>query len=201
MIEDYNTMKAVDTLRKGGIVIYPTDTAFGIGCRIDSRDSVDRLFKLRKRSVHHAVPVLVSSFDMALRYFLNPSPIVMSLAQKYWPGALTIVSNCDIDQIYSPIRGGTGKIGLRMPNHTIPLSLTKLLGVPILGPSANFHGEKTPYAFNELDKALIELVDFVIPGECTTKQASTVVDCAFDPITIVRAGAIQLTESDLKRSI
>lgn len=193
--------KAADTLRQGGIVIYPTDTAFGIGCRIDSRDSVDRLFRIRRRNVDHAMPVLVSSLDMALSYFLHPPAIAVSLAQKYWPGALTIVSKCDTDRIYSPIRGGTEKIGLRMPNHTIPLSFIHLLGVPILGPSANFHGDTTPFVFEDLDKKLMDLVDYVIPGECTIKQASTVVDCSTDPITIVRTGAIQLADSDMNRFI
>ncbi|MBI5613869.1 threonylcarbamoyl-AMP synthase [Candidatus Gottesmanbacteria bacterium] len=189
--------KAVKVFQSGGIIIYPTDTAFGIGCRIDSKESVDRLFKLRKRSVDHATPVLVSSIDMARTYFLNPPKVVFTLMEKYWPGALTIISFCDSHKVYSPIRGGTGNIGLRMPNHKIPLTLIRQLGVPILGPSANFHGDKTPYVYEKLDARLTALVDLVVPGTCVVKQASTVVDCTKNPVVIVRTGAVQLLEEDV----
>lgn len=189
-------IKAGEVLKNGGIVIFPTDTAFGIGCRIDSKESVDRLFFLRKRKKDHATPVLVSSVAMAKRYFSTDRGIVSNLMKKYWPGALTIISECRRDEIYAPVRGGTGNIGLRMPDHVVPLSIIGDLHVPILGPSANFHGEKTPYFFSDLDKKLMSLVDFVIPGECTVREASTVVDCTYNPIHIVRLGAVQLSEED-----
>ena len=190
--------RAVEILRVGGIIIFPTDTAFGIGCRIDSQQSVDRLFSLRKRSLDHATPVLVSSIDMALRYFAELKEPVLRLMKKYWPGALTIVSNCHVDQIYSPIRGGKGNIGLRMPDHPLTLSIIRELGVPILGPSANFHGENTPFQFEAVDQRLKDLVDFVVPGNCTVRMASTVVNCSTIPISIVRQGAVQLSEDDLR---
>jgi len=183
-------------LKNGGIVIFPTDTAFGIGCRIDNKDSVDRLFLLRKRKRDHAMPVLVSSIAMAERYFSADRGIVTRLMNAYWPGALTIISECRRDKIYAPIRGCTGNIGLRMPDHVIPLTIIEALQVPILGSSANFHGEKTPYLFSDLDHSLIGLVDFVVPGECTVKQASTVVDCTVIPIRTVRYGAVRLKERD-----
>ena len=198
MSQKEDIKKAVKILHDGGIIIFPTDTAFGIGCRIDSKGSVDRLFALRKRSIDHATPVLVSSIDMALRYFAEHKELVLSLMKKYWPGALTIVSTCHTDQIYSPIRGGKENIGLRMPDHPVPLFIIRELGVPILGPSANFHGEKTPFLFEALDQRLMDLVDFVVPGDCAVRRASTVVDCSTIPISIVRQGAVQLSEDDMK---
>lgn len=179
-------------LHNDGIIIFPTDTAFGIGCRIDRVRAVDRLFKLRKRPLTQATPVLVSSEEMALSYFDNPSDIVRRLMKNYWPGALTIVAKCKKELIYSPIRGGTGTVGLRMPNHEVLLSIIKEAGVPILGPSANFHGEPTPYRFEDLDIEFTKLVDFVVPGECSVKEASTVVDCSVDPYKIIRLGAVKL---------
>jgi L-threonylcarbamoyladenylate synthase len=168
---------AVKILNNGGIVIFPTDTAFGIGCRMDTPDSVNRLFEIRKRPKSQATPVLVDSIEMALAYFDNPSNIVRHLMSVYWPGALTIVAPCKSDQIYSPIRGASNKVGLRMPNNQTILSLIGETGVPILGPSANFHGSTTPYAYEDLDSKLLTLVDYVLPGECSIKEASTVVDC------------------------
>ncbi len=189
---DRNVQKAVEVLKKGGIVIYPTDTAFGIGCRIDDHKAVDRLFTIRKRPLTQATPVLVASIEMSLAYLSSPSVIVRRLMNEYWPGALTIVAPCKKNLIYSPIRGGWKNLGVRMPDHEAALSIIRGVGVPILGPSANFHGEPTPHWIADLNKELINLVDFVVPGECTLKEASTVVDCSTEPYTIIRQGAVKL---------
>ena len=182
--------KAVEIVRNGGIIIFPTDTAFGIGCRMDDRRAVDRLFSVRRRPRTHAVPVLVSSIAMALTYFKDPSPVVRRLMDTHWPGALTIVFTCTKNDVYSPIRGGLECIGLRMPDHIVPLSLIDGIGMPILGPSANFHSHPTPYTYDSIDPKLKELADFVVPGECRLGIVSTVVDCTDDPFRIVRQGAI-----------
>lgn len=184
--------EAIAVLIQGGIVMYPTDTAFGIGCRIDRPESVDRLFRLRRRPMTQAMPVLVDSKAIALAYFDHPNHIVRRFMKDYWPGALTIVAHCKKNLVYSPIRGGGDTIGLRMPDHKTALALIRGLGVPLLGPSANFHDDPTPYAFDDLSLELIKLVDFVIPGICTIKQASTVVDCSVDPHKIIRQGAVTL---------
>jgi len=184
--------KAIEILTGGGIVIFPTDTAFGIGCRIDDRQAVDRLFRIRERPCTQATPVLVSSKEEALKYWDNPSERAKQFMDTYWPGALTIIAPCKKNFIYSPIRGGGNTIGLRMPNHDGLLEVIRSVGVPILGPSANIHGKKTPYAESDLDSTLVTMVDFVLPGICLIGSASTVVDCSTDPYTIVREGAITL---------
>ncbi len=192
---DNHIQNAIRVLLEGGIVIYPTDTAFGIGCRIDAPKSVDRLFALRKRPDTQAMPVLVDSMEMALSYLDHPKDIVRHLMQTFWPGALTIVSGCDIDRIYSPIRGQGATIGVRMPDHPTTLRLIGGTRVPILGSSANFHGKKTPFLYEDLDPQLIALVDYVVPGACHAGNASTVVDATTVPLTIVRQGAVVLPEN------
>lgn len=188
-------IKAIKILKDGGIVIFPTDTAFGIGCRMDDRKAVDRLFAIRRRPLSQAAPVLVASETMGLPYYLNPPEIVRRLMQKYWPGALTIIAKCKKNLVYSPIRGAGETIGLRMPNHDAALALIRGVGMPILGPSANFHGSPTPYRYEDLDPEFVKLVDFVVPGEAGSRYAgpSTVVDCSVRPYKIVRQGAIVLT--------
>jgi L-threonylcarbamoyladenylate synthase len=189
--------KAIEMLKGGGIVIYPTDTAFGIGCRIDDRKAVDRLFEIRKRPWTQAMPVLVDSAETALAYLSSPSQIVRRLMKEHWPGALTIVARGKIELVYSPIRGGGDTIGLRMPDHSTILAIIKGVGVPILGPSANFHGEKTPYRFEDLDPELIKLVDYVVSaqGGSALGGPSTVVDCTAHPYRIIRQGAVHLPET------
>jgi L-threonylcarbamoyladenylate synthase len=184
--------KAIQTFKEGGIVIYPTDTAFGIGCRIDDEKAVDRLFAIRMRPRTQASPVLVSSILQALPYLDSPSDIVRHLMKTYWPGALTIIAPCKKNKIYSPIRGDGETVGIRMPDYPDILTVIATVGVPILGPSANIHGEKTPFFFEDLDPILVRQVDFVLAGTCKEKIVSTVVDCSVDPYTIVRQGAILL---------
>jgi L-threonylcarbamoyladenylate synthase len=183
---------AGEIVRNGGIIIFPTDTAFGIGCRIDNPAAVDRLFKIRRRPAGQAMPVLVGTREMALTYYLDPSDVVRRLMKDYWPGALTIVAPCRTNVIDSPIRGGGKNVGLRMPNHPAILRIIEEAGVPILGPSANFHTEPTPYSAADLNPELVKLVDYVVPGECSVRQASTVVDCSVTPYKILRQGAVQV---------
>ena len=194
---DADIGKAIDILNDGGIVIFPTDTAFGIGCRVDVPSSVDRLFTLRKRPRSQATPVLVDSPDMALSYFVHPAPIVHHLMEKYWPGALTIISRCNPESVYSPVRGGTDTIGLRMPDHPTVNSILSGVGVAVLGPSANFHGEPTPFRMEDLDPELVRKVDFVVPGICRTGNVSTVVDTTGSRVAIVRQGAVVLRKEDM----
>lgn len=185
--------KVVSILKKGGIVIFPTDTAFGIGCRIDDKKAVGRLFKIRKRPKTQATPVLVSSIEMAQEYLESiPKDVIDKLIKPYWPGALTIILCCNKVKVPSLVRGGGSTVGIRIPNHPITPSLVKRVGFPILGPSANFHGKKTPYRFEDLDNKLIKLVDYVVAGECKLKQQSTVIDCSEKPWRIIRQGAIDL---------
>lgn len=186
--------KVIEVLNQGGIVIFPTDTAFGIGCRIDRVDAVKRLFRIRKRPLNQPTPVLVSSFEMAKNYIKNSTlEIEEKLIKPFWPGALTIVFESQNNKVLELTRGGTNTVGIRMPNHNTILQLIEAVGVPILGPSANFHGSSTPFNIKDLDKNLVNLVDFVLPGECLLKNTSTVIDVTVNPWKILRQGAITIT--------
>lgn len=182
-------IEAVKCLKSGGIIIFPTDTAFGIGCAIDKNNSVKKLFELRRRPQTQAVPVLVDSLNMAEKFWLSPIPNnVRHLIKDHWPGSLTIIYNCN-QAIVNPLVRGNGKtLGIRMPNHEIILEIIKKAGVPILGPSANFHDQPTPYHLKDLNLDLIDLVDLVVDGKCNSKLASTVIDVSDKQWKIIRQG-------------
>lgn len=183
--------EAVDILKQGGIIIFPTDTAFGIGCRMDNITAVKKLFKIRRRPVTQAVPVLVDSINMAQSFLLSPLPDnVRQLMDLYWPGALTVINPCQKQLVHPLVRGGGDNLGVRMPNHRISLKLISEAGVPVLGPSANFHGAKTPYRLQDLDSQLMKLADYVVPGKCIYQKASTVIDCSVSPFAIKRQGDV-----------
>ncbi|MBI2032943.1 MAG: Sua5/YciO/YrdC/YwlC family protein, partial [Candidatus Levybacteria bacterium] len=90
-------------------------------------------------------------------------------------------------------RGGTETLGVRMPNHPRLLSLIERVGVPILCPSANFHGGKTPYKTWDLDPFLVSQVDYILKEDATGLKASTVIDCTKNPWKVIRPGAIDIT--------
>src|SRR3989344_4845508 len=117
---------AIKVLRDGGIVIFPTDTAFGIGCRIDDEKAIEKLFRIRQRPKDQATPVLVDSLEMAKDY-LSPIPkdVIDELIKPYWPGGLTIVLPCRIDKVPKLVRGGGKTIGVRIPDNPVILEIIK----------------------------------------------------------------------------
>lgn len=184
--------KAVNVIKSGGIVIFPTDTAFGIGCRIDNETTVTRLFNIRKRPNTKAAPVLVSSIDMAREWVDEINPQAEKLIDEYWPGGLTIVLPSTDLRVPSLVKGGGNTLGVRMPDHEDILQLVSKVGVPILAPSANLSDDDTPFTVDELNPKLVRLVDFVLPGESKIKQTSTVVDSTVNPFKVLREGAVDL---------
>ena len=188
---DKDIKKAAVIIKKGGIVIFPTDTAFGIGCRINDEKAVERVFEIRKRPRTQATPVLFDSIDRVLGYVLPFDQSVGSLMKKHWPGGLTIVLPARVDKVPDLVRGGSQNIGVRIPNHKATLALIGLVDAPILGPSANFHGDPTPYSYNDLNRDLILKVDFVLLGETKGGISSTVIDCSVKPWRVLRMGAVR----------
>lgn len=188
-----DTKKAIAILNQGGIIIFPTDTAFGIGCRIDNKKAIEKLFRMRKRPSSQATPVLVNGLEMARDYVTKiPKEVEEKLINKFWPGALTIVLPSKKHIVPSLVRGGGDNIGVRMPNNKTILEIIKGVGIPILGPSANFHAENTPYSLKELNSELTKLVDYVVDGHCELKKPSTVIDCTKKPWNILRQGALRV---------
>lgn len=131
---------------------------------------------------------------MAQKY-LEPIPkeVVDRLIEPCWPGVLTIVLPCKVDSVSSLVRGGSETLGVRIPNHPIAKAIIRGVGVPVLGPSANFHGGKTPYQMEELDREFVKQVDCIVYGECPVGNVSTVIDCSVRPWKIIRQGAIKIT--------
>ena len=191
---DKQVKKAIGVLRDGGVVIFPTDTAFGIGCRIDNQESMKRLFEIRKRKKNKPVLALVDSIEMAQNYLLPiPKKVKDELVNVYWPGKLTIILQSRKDKVPNLVTGGTGTLGVRFPNSPTILELIKGIGVPIIAPSANFSGERTPFKFEELNPKLVKQVDYVLSGKTSLKRnVSTVIDCTVTPWKILRQGAIKI---------
>lgn len=198
---DKNIAKAVEVFKNGGIVIFPTDTAIGIGCRIDNAQTVRKLFNIRKRPETKAVPVLFNSINMVRKYVEEIPQDVEDIAKKYWPGALTLVLHSNRVKVPLLVRGGGETLGVRIPDNKVIRTIITEVGVPILGPSANFSGEKTPFRFADLNPKLVNLVDYVLNGEINSEDnVSTIIDCTITPWKIIRQGAIKIRNSSIRQA-
>src|SRR5437879_4589431 len=123
-----NLDKAIEILKSGGIGIFPTDTVYGIGCRLDNEDALKRLFTIRNRPEEKAVLAVVDSIGMAEEYLLPiPQAVRSELIDRYWPGGLTIILPCATDRVPSLARGGGATLGIRQTNHPILLQILKEL--------------------------------------------------------------------------
>lgn len=171
---------ALNILRRGGVILFPTDTVYGIGCRFDRPAAIERIRNIKKTT--QFLPILVSDINQAHRLaFMNNAAV--HLANKYWPGGLTIVMTSKVKD---------EKIGVRMPDSALIKNIIEKLNSPIVGTSANFHNQKAVYRYQDLDPKLIKLVDYVIKGECDKKVESTVVDATVSPTKILREGTIRI---------
>jgi len=186
--------EAIEVFKNGGIVIFPTDTAIGIGCRLDSENSLKRLFEIRKRPENKPMLALVDSVEMAQSY-LQPIPqeVRDKLMNRYWPGELTIILKCDKSKVPAVARSNGDSLGVRMPKSLKLRELIMAVGVPIVAPSANFSGENTPFRFEELNPELGKLADYILKEEVSSnKNVSTIIDCAVTPWKLIREGEIKI---------
>ena len=174
--------EAASILKNGGIIIFPTDTVYGIGCRSDNPSAINRLYHIKGTPKDQPFPILVSNTDQVAK-LAKINNNAEKLMAKYWPGALTIILRS---------KKGASKIGFRMPDSNLVQSLIDKIGVPIIGTSANFHGKNTPSSFEELDPQFIKLADFTVKGKCQKGIESTVVDTTINPPKIIRQGAVDI---------
>ncbi|MDO8269709.1 MAG: L-threonylcarbamoyladenylate synthase [Candidatus Levybacteria bacterium] len=187
--EDIN--EVAQNLRNGKVGIFPTDTAFGIGCRMDDVGAVKRVYDIRNRPEEKALLVLVNSIEMA-REYVEIDDEALELINKYWPGGLTIILKCRKDKVPSIVRAGGDTLAVRLPDHSQLLEIIGNVGVPLVAPSANRSKEPTPFTFEKLDRQLQEEVDFVLTGVCTIKGVSTIIDVPVKPFMVVRQVVVEL---------
>ncbi len=179
----------VSLLRDGKIGLFPTDTVWGICCRMDNESSVNRVFEIKNREKNKPFLILAENVLQIKKY-----AVVDEFSHKkifdFWPGPLTVVLKAKKENVLPVVRAQGDTIGVRIPDYEEILEIIKNLGVPIVAPSANISGENTPTEFKEIDKRIVDAVDFIVEGECKMKKPSTIVDCSSEKIKIIREGAI-----------
>jgi L-threonylcarbamoyladenylate synthase len=182
--------KAVKILKKGGLVAFPTDTVYGLGAAVNISEAVERVFEVKKRPKDTALPVLIAEKDQIAEVAKEVPELAWLLADRFLPGALTIVLNKS-KAIPDVVTGGGKTVALRIPAHPVPLKLIRDLGNPIVGTSANLSGKPSRLTAEEVYAQLGDKVDMIIDGgQCPGGKESTVIDLTTKTPTVLREGAI-----------
>ncbi len=179
---------AVNTLNNGGLVAFPTDTVYGLAAAIFDISAIERLFEVKERDQTKAIAVLMSSPRDLEKVAINPSKSALKLAERYWPGPLTLIFSKlpEIPDILSPLP----TIGVRVPDHPDALALMDITG-PLAVTSANLSGGENTSTADEVLAQLEGRVELVLDGGRTPGgHPSTVVDCTSTDLRILREGPI-----------
>ena len=192
--------KASDIIRGGGVVIYPTDTVYGIGCDVFNEKAVERVFEIKQRE-EKPMPILCSSLDDVSKVgYVDES--LYNLAIATWPGAVSIITRKS-PRLPSKVTAGLDKVAVRIPAHFIPLEIVRLAGVPIVGTSANISGRPPALSHEEIDKSILELCDALLQGgRAYVGVSSTVLEpVEKNKVKVIREGAIKRIELEKRLKV
>ncbi|MBD3280445.1 threonylcarbamoyl-AMP synthase [Candidatus Dojkabacteria bacterium] len=204
--QDY-LQKVVEVLYDGGLVIYPTDTAYGLGVLASSKQGVDKLLEYKGAREGKAVSVAVSGRKMAKKY-VDLNEQAEKLYGDYLPGAVTVISKMKgeaigngKEQIDERLISENQTLGIRIPDSEIVKQITEALGEGITATSANVSGGETPYSVESLLKSLPEekkaMIDLVIDfDELPKVETSTIVDTTVEPMAVIRGNLPKVWKSN-----
>jgi L-threonylcarbamoyladenylate synthase len=182
---------AVEVLRAGGLVAFPTETVYGLGADAANPDALARLFAVKGRPTDHPVIVHVARAAQLDDLGRDVPEVAHALANAFWPGPLTIVVRRNADKVSANATGGRDTVGIRVPDHPVAQALLDAFDGGIAAPSANRFGRVSPTTAQHVRDDLGNDVDVVLDGgACTVGVESTIVDVtAKDPV-ILRVGGI-----------
>jgi len=182
---------AREVLQDGGVIAIPTDTVYGIACLVDKPNSIKRLYKIKKRELVKAIPVLIGTLEQTSGITAKFSSAAFVLSQCFWPGALTLVINKHPKLPFELTSYPT--VGIRMPDHVWLRSLMQSCG-PLAATSANISGQPSLLTAEKVLDELGGRVDLIIDGgTCTGGIPSTVIDCTLSPVKVLREGGIPVS--------
>ncbi|MBM3166177.1 MAG: threonylcarbamoyl-AMP synthase [Chloroflexi bacterium] len=186
--------RAVEILKAGGIVAYPTDTVYGLGADAFNPEAVARIFEVKGRPRSMALPVLLADVEQVNEVASVVPEAALIFTKRFWPGGLTLVLFKAV-AVPDMVTAGSDKVAVRVPNHEVPCALIRGLGAPIIGTSANISDRPSPVTAEGVRQQLRSGVDLVIDaGRCPGGVESTVVDVTGDSPVVLREGIVSKGE-------
>jgi len=181
---------AAEIIKKGGLVVFPTETVYGLGANALNAKAVKKIFKAKGRPADNPLIVHIADKKSILILAKNISEEAFILAEKFWPGPLTLI--LEKKTIVPPeVTAGNKTVAIRMPDNKTALALIKAAGVPVAAPSANLAGKPSPTNAGHVAKDLEDRVDLILDGGQTKiGLESTVLDLTQKPFAILRPGGI-----------
>lgn len=186
--------QAAGIIKKGGIIIFPTETVYGLGADAFNSEAVKKIFSIKKRSLKKPLPVLIADIKDLKRLVKNISLSAEILLKKFWPGPLTLVLKKK-KSAPDEITAGGSTIAVRMPSNKIALALIKASRTVLVGTSANISGQASAKTVKEISEELRMKVDLILDaGACKIGLVSTIVDLSGRNLRILREGSIKKKE-------
>ncbi len=194
--KDYEKLKKpAQILKSGGIVVFPTETVYGIGVNSLDKNAIEKLYKIKNRAANKPISLLVSNIEMIENVAKDITKEEYILMKSFMPGPLTIILKKK-DNVSNLLTANTNTIGVRMPSNEIALKLINYAGIPLATPSANISDKPSGTNIETIMKDFEDNVDFYIDGgESKLGLASTVVQIVNGIPNILRQGSI--TQKDI----
>jgi L-threonylcarbamoyladenylate synthase len=182
--------RAVEVLRRGGLVAFPTETVYGLGADAANPSAVERIFAVKGRPPFHPLIVHLPDRSALEEWAAEVAPEAWALAEAFWPGALTLVVP-RAERVPDAVTGGLDTVGLRVPAAPLALELLSAFGAGVAAPSANRFGRVSPTTADHVRADLGDAVDLVLDGgPCSIGVESTIVDCTGERFEILRPGGV-----------
>lgn len=185
---------AVEALRAGELVAFPTETVYGLGANAQNPAALRKVFAAKGRPAHHPLIVHLDSSRYLHRWTPKLSPEAERLAARFWPGPLTLVLP-KAPHVLDAVTGGQDTVAIRVPGHPMAQQLLTAFGGGIAAPSANRYGHLSPTRAEHVRDELGDTVKIVLDGgECQLGVESTIVSCVDGPVRLLRPGAVTLSQ-------
>ena len=182
--------QALDILKSGGLVAFPTDTVYGVGCLAFDGKAIESIYIAKDRPIEKAIPILIADMEDMEKVGIDISQVAHKLTARFWPGPLTCIipKQPTLPEAVSAI----DTVGVRVPDHHVARALLRAAG-PMAVTSANISGEPSPSTAEEVYAQLNGRIPLIIDGGTTPGGVpSTVVDCSTPDLKILREGPISL---------
>src|SRR5512137_809152 len=186
--------RAVAALRDGEVIAFPTEPVYGLGADAQNPDAVRKVFELKGRPPTHPLIVHIDHPRMLDRWALSVPPAARALADRFWPGPLTLVLR-RAPAVDLAITGGQDTVAVRVPGHPVAQQLLRAFGSGIAAPSANRYGRVSPTRVEHVREEFGDALGIVLDGgDCKIGLESTIVDCVDAVPRVLRPGFITLTQ-------
>ncbi|MBQ0139706.1 MAG: threonylcarbamoyl-AMP synthase [Kurthia sp.] len=186
-----NYEQAVDLLKNGEVVAFPTETVYGLGGIATSDEAVAKIYEAKGRPSDNPLIVHIGTIEEIDRYVTDISEKAKKCMATFWPGPLTIICKVKPNVLSAKVTAGLDTVGLRMPNHPVALQLLRQLGEPVAAPSANRSGKPSPTEGIHVEEDLQDRIPLILDGGATgIGVESTVIDLTLQQPTILRPGGV-----------